>query len=182
VVSADDVAAIAPVMLGQRRQLLGLLHFMVAAIPRAARSRCRSRSAPVIQPMCRVKSYDFQAPIGEFGQERESLRKLKLVHYFLNDFGDVLAPMTSRAPAQVPSEPGDLRIPRVSARVAGDSGFVFFNNYVRGASMPDRDGFQVELKLPSGVAHIPASPVHLPSGAYGIWPVNLPAAGIHPPL
>jgi len=39
-----------------------------------------------------VKSYDFQAPLGEYGQERESLRKLKLIHYFLNDFGSILAP------------------------------------------------------------------------------------------
>ncbi len=177
VVSADDVAAIPTVMLGSGANLLGYYMFHGGRNPEGGTITLQESQRTGYPTDVPVKSYDFQAPIGEFGQERESLRKLKLVHYFLNDFGDVLAPMAPRAPAQVPSEPGDLSIPRVSARVAGDSGFVFFNNYVRGASMPDRDGFQVELKLPSGMARIPASPMRLPSGAYGIWPVNLQLPG-----
>ncbi len=43
--------------------------------------------------------------------------------------------------------------------------------------MPDRPGFQVELKLPSGLVRIPDEPIGLPSGAYGIWPVNLELGG-----
>ena len=53
-----------------------------------------------------IRSYDFQAPLGEYGQPRPSLNKLKLIHYFLNDFGATLAPMTPRAlPRSPPTRP-----------------------------------------------------------------------------
>jgi hypothetical protein len=31
-------------------------------------------------------SYDFQAPLGDFGQPKESYKRIKLLHYFLQDF------------------------------------------------------------------------------------------------
>jgi hypothetical protein len=102
---------------------------------------------------------------------------LKLVNYFLNDFGADLAPMTTRAPAKLPSGPKDTSVVRVAARTEGEHGFVFVNNYVRGLHMPERKGFQVELKLPSGTEKIPEAPIDLPVGAYGIWPVNMSLSG-----
>ena len=58
-------------------------------------------------------SYDFQAPIGEFGQTRPSYHRLKLIHYFLNSFGNLLAPMQTVLPETnediVPENLGDLR-------------------------------------------------------------------------
>jgi beta-galactosidase len=125
-----------------------------------------------------VKSYDFQAPIGAYGEERGSLRRIKLVNYFLNDFGDLLAPMATRRPDRTPSSPADLRMPRVAARTLGDSGFLFFNNHVRGVVMPNWPAFQMRLKLPHAQMAIPESPINLPSDAYGIWPVNLDLDGI----
>jgi beta-galactosidase len=181
--SANDIAAIAPVMLGSGVNLLGYYMFHGGANP---------DSEPTAPPLAleesqRVndatdvpeKSYDFQAPLGEFGQERESLRKLKLVHYFLEDFGQQLAPMTTRAPTQVPSGPTDTSVARVAARTQGDSGFLFVNNYVRGLNMPERKTFQVHLILPDATADVPEQPIDLPAGVFGIWPVNLPlgAAG-----
>jgi beta-galactosidase len=175
--NADDVAAILPVMLGSGVNLLGYYMFHGARNPDGGNITLQESQRTGYPTDVPVKSYDFQAPIGEFGQERESLRKLKLVNYFLNDFGSLLAPMATYAPAGVPQSPTDLSVPRVAARGAGDSGFVFFNNYVRGGAMPSRAGFQVQLKLPSGTVRIPAAPIDLPSGAYGIWPVNLALPG-----
>ena len=51
------------------------------------------------EPSCPKISYDFQAPIGEYGIERESYARLRLLHHFLGEFGAVLAPMTSVFPA-----------------------------------------------------------------------------------
>ena len=177
VVSADDVAAIPTVMLGSGANLLGYYMFHGGRNPDGGAITLQESQRTGYPTDVPAMSYDFQAPIGEFGQERESLRKLKLVHYFLNDFGDLLAPMSPRRPDKLPSTPGDLTVPRVAARTSGDSGFIFFSNYVRGASMPTRDDFQIELALPSGVTRIPARPMALPGGAYGIWPVNLALPG-----
>jgi hypothetical protein len=178
VFSADDIAAIAPVMLGSGVNLLGYYMFhggmnpdAESSVPTITLEESQRTDGATDVP---EKSYDFQAPLGEFGQERESLRKLKLVHYFLNDFGEELAPMTTRAPAQVPAGPTDTSAARVAARTAGEKGFVFVNNYVRGLEMPERKGFQVELKLPGLEVKVPETPISLPAGAYGIWPVNLP--------
>jgi beta-galactosidase len=177
VVSADDVAAIAPVMLGSGVNLLGYYLFHGGRNPDGGAITLQESQATGYPTDVPVRSYDFQAPLGEFGQERESLRKLKLVHYFLADFGSSLAPMAPHTPASVPINPGDTLTPRVSARVRGESGFIFFNNYVRGLDMPSRPGFQVRLRLPSQTVRVPEKPIDLPSGAYGIWPVNLPLPG-----
>jgi beta-galactosidase len=179
VVTPDDVAAIPSILLGSGANMLGYYMFHGGRNPEAAPNpdgtsitlqESQRTAYPTDVP---VKSYDFQAPLGEYGQVRESLRKLKLIHYFLNDFGFLLAPMSPRAPAQVPASPADLATVRIAARTAGDTGFVFFNNYVRGAQMPARPGFQVALDLPGGTASIPAQPITLPANTYGIWPVNL---------
>lgn len=174
VVSADDVASIVPVMLGSGVNLLGYYMFHGGRNPDADGITLQESQRTGYPTDVPVKSYDFQAPLGEFGQERASLDKLKLVHYFLADFGDVLAPMSPRRPDALPSSPSDLSVPRVSARTLGDEGFIFFNNHVRGAEMPTFPAFQVALKLPGGTVRIPDQSLRLPSGAYGIWPVNLP--------
>jgi hypothetical protein len=182
--TTDDVAAIAPVMLGSGANLLGYYMFHGGINPEGhgitLEESQRSGDATDVPE----KSYDFQAPIGEFGQVRESLLRLKLIHYFLNDFGVDLAPMTTRTPSQVPAGPMDTSTVRVAARTNGDHGFLFVNNYVRGLQMPGRKNFQVELKLPHGIVNVPEAPIDLPAGTYGIWPVNLPLseAGSETPI
>jgi len=174
VITADDVAAIVPVMLGSGVNLLGYYMFHGGRNPDANSITLQESQRTGYPTDVPVKSYDFQAPLGEFGQERASLRKLKLVHYFLADFGSVLAPMPPHRPEALPANPADLSVPRISARTLGNQGFIFFNNHVRGAEMPSLKAFQVELKLPGGTVRIPEQPIALRSDAYGIWPVNLP--------
>ncbi|WP_158820703.1 beta-galactosidase [Granulicella sp. S156] len=175
---ADDIAAIAPVMLGSGVNLLGYYMFHGGVNPDSGSITLEESQRAGDATDVPEKSYDFQSPLGAFGQERESLRKMKLVHYFLNDFGAELAPMMTHAPTEVPSGPKDTSVARVAARTNGEAGFVFVNNYVRGVTMPERKGFQVELKLPKEVVKVPEEPIDLPAGAYGIWPVNLPLRGV----
>jgi beta-galactosidase len=177
VVTADDIAAIAPVMLGSGVNLLGYYMFHGGRNPDGSGLPLQESQRTGYPTDVPVKSYDFQAPLGEFGQERESLRKLKLVHYFLHDFGESLAPMVPHAPSVLPASPSDVSVPRVSARTQADSGYIFFNNHVRGAATPSFPGFQVELQLPSETIKVPEKPIDLTSGSYGIWPVNLSLGG-----
>ncbi len=177
VLSADDISAIPTVLIGSGANLLGFYMFQGGRNPEGKLSTLQESQVTGYPTDVPVKSYDFQAPLGEFGGERPSFRSLKLVNYFLNDFGSLLAPMSPVFPAVLPSSPADLSVPRVAARTSGNQGFVFLNNYLRGQAMPVRRQFSVDLKLPSGTLTVPSSPIDLPSGAYGIWPVNLDLGG-----
>ena len=174
VVSADDVASIPTVMLGSGANLLGYYMFHGGRNPEGGAITLQESQRTGYPTDVPVKSYDFQAPLGEYGQEEPSLRKLKLVHYFLGDFGATLAPMAPHPPDRLPTTPADASVVRVAARTSGDQGFLFLSNYVRGLAMPARPGFQVQLALPAGIVRVPETPVALPAGSYGIWPVNLP--------
>jgi hypothetical protein len=177
VVTPDDIAAMIPVMLGSGANLLGYYMYHGGRNPDGGDIPLQESQRTGYPTDVPVKLYDFQAPISSDGHQRESLNRLKLLHYFRNDFGSQLATMVPHSPERTPATPEDLSMVRVAARTSGKSGYLFFNNYVRGAEMPNRPGFVVSLKLPEGTVQIPEEPMDLPSGAYGIWPVNLSLHG-----
>jgi hypothetical protein len=179
VIRPDDVAAMVPVMLGSGVNLYGTYMFQGGENPDGKLTTLQESQATGYPTDVPVKSYDFQAPLSEFGEEREALRKLKVFHYFLNDFGSWLAPMLAFAPAAVPGNPQDFSVARVSVRTDGEGGFLFFNNYVRDYAMPVRPGFQIRIKLPARELCLPDLPVDLPSGVYGIWPFGLQLGNLH---
>ena len=184
VIAPDDIAAVVPVMLGSGVNLYGTYMFQGGENPDGQLTTFQESQATGYPNDLPIKSYDFQAPLGEFGQERDSLRKLKVFDYFLNDFGADLAPMTVHAPSAQPRNSADLSVPRVAVRSRGGAGFIFFNNYVRGAQMPMRHAAQFQILLPgcdgkpSVTLAIPRHPIDLPSGAYFIWPFNLRLDGV----
>ncbi|WP_343029092.1 beta-galactosidase, partial [Bacteroides xylanisolvens] len=83
------------------------------------------------EPMGMPKvSYDFQAPLGEFGLEHESYRTLRLLHSFLADFADRLAPMETVLPEGYEKiTPDNRETLRYAARMKAGSGFVFMVNF-----------------------------------------------------
>ena len=178
VIAPDDIAAMAPVMLGSGVNLYGTYMFHGGENPDGVRTTLEESQATGYPNDLPIKSYDFQAPLGEFGQERASLRRLKVFQYFINDFGAELAPMTVHAPETLPRNSTDLSVPRASVRSNGDAGLIFFNNYVRNYAMPTRKAAQFLIRLPHGTLAVPRRPVDLPSGAYFIWPFNLRINGI----
>jgi beta-galactosidase len=178
VIAADDIAAMFPVMLGSGVNLYGTYMFQGGENPDGKLSTLEESQATGYPNDVPVKSYDFQAPLSEFGEERASFRKMKVLQYFLNEFGAELAPMMVHAPDETAKSVDDFSVPRASVRSRGDTGFIFFNNYVRGYAMPARMGTQFEIALPNGPLIVPQKPVDIPSGAYFIWPFNLRVDGI----
>jgi beta-galactosidase len=178
VIRSDDVAAMCPVMLGSGVNLYGTYMFQGGQNPEGKRTTLQESQSTGYPNDLEVKSYDFGAPLGEFGQERESFRALKLFNYFMNDFGDRLAPLLVHAPQVVPKAPSDLSVPRLAVRTNGTEGFVFWNNYVRYYPMPSWTGAQVTIKLPHEELRIPREPITVPSGAYFVWPFNLDLNGV----
>ena len=70
-----------------------------------------------------VLTYDFQAPLGEYGQYRPSYDELRLQHLLLADFGHLIAPMESALPERRPTGQDDRDTVRWAVRVVRDLRF-----------------------------------------------------------
>ncbi|MCM1134879.1 MAG: beta-galactosidase [Clostridium sp.] len=93
-------------------------------------------------------SYDYQAALGEFGQIRESYRRLKCIHYFVTAFAEKLCGLKTILPEGASDiDPKDSQILRYAVRTDGKRGFLFINNYQDHAVMPDRHDEEVTLEL-----------------------------------
>ena len=103
-------------------------------------------------------SYDFQAPIGEFGLVRDSYRNLRILHTFLKDFGSVLAPMETILPEGYERiTPDNRETLRYAVRMKDDSGFVFMTNFQdHDTARLDQTDLQLRLNLQKESLSIPA--------------------------
>ena len=114
-----------------------------------------------------VKTYDFQAPIGEFGQLNPHYYLLRKLHLFMHDWGEVLAPMEPRFTCAQSIAKGDDSHLRWSVREKDGSGFIFVNNYERLQQLTAKRGVELEacgVKLPK---------IDIPAGTTCIFPVNI---------
>ena len=125
-------------------------------------------------------SYDFQAPLREYGQFADSYRSLRLLHRFLQDFGDLLAPMTVTLPddanAITPENTTDLRW---AVRSKDGAGFIFLNNYQDHVEMQDINGLRFQIHTPSETLLIPIeNELMLEKNVSAILPFGLSIDGI----
>ena len=114
-----------------------------------------------------VKTYDFQAPLNEFGQKNPQYYMLRKLHLFMQDWGDVLAPMEASFPCKQDIEKGDDSFLRWAVRSKDGSGFIFVNNYERLQNLSAKKGVRLEtcgVKLPQ---------LTIPAGTICIFPVNI---------
>ncbi len=178
VMYADDSTAAALVKLGAGITGLGYYMYHGGTNPAGLTSLQETQSVWNGYNDMEGKSYDFQAPLREFGQFNGSYRTMRVLHLFLHDFGGPLATMPAYFPAQMPKNRDDTTTPRVTARTDGQRGFIFINNYQRLHPLGPKADFQVTLKLPAGTLRIPRQPTVIPAGAYTHWPVNLDVGGV----
>ena len=114
-----------------------------------------------------VKTYDFQAPLGEFGQKNPHYYMLRKLHLFMHDWGDLLAPMEAVFPCPQDIKKGDDSFLRWSYRAKDGTGFIFINNYERLQNLSTKSHVQLEacgVKLPK---------LTIPAGTMCILPVNI---------
>ncbi len=116
-----------------------------------------------------VKTYDFQAPLGEFGQKNRHYFMLRKLHLFMHDYAEVLAPMEASFPCPQDIAKGDDSHLRWAYRSKGDSGFVFVNNYERLQNLTAKKAVQFDV---CGVK-FPQRAMTVPSGTMCIFPVNV---------
>lgn len=167
----EDSYSMALVKLGSGSNLLGYYMYHGGTNPEGVFSYLNEnqRTKATNYNDMPVKNYDFQAPLGEFGQRNPHYFMLRKLHLFMHDYGNVLAPMEAKFPCPQNIEKGDDSHLRWSYRTDGQSAFVFINNYERLQSLSAKRGIQFDV---CGVK-FPSRPMTIPANTMCIFPVNI---------
>jgi hypothetical protein len=124
-------------------------------------------------------SYDFEAPITEWGYLRPYYHDLKLLHQFVNSYAKKLAPMSVTIPADNPTKADDPSALRYAVRSKGSAGFVFFNNYTRHYAMNSHPYVAFTIKTKTETIRIPEKGgLAIQDSSYGVFPFNDNAGGV----
>jgi beta-galactosidase len=174
-VSAHAIESLVVRELGGGANAIGYYMFHGGATPRAKGSFLSEEPSGVPKI-----SYDFQAPIGQYGRLADSYSYLKLIHYFLNDFGSVLAPMVTVLPESASTlKPTDADQLRFAVRKHDDGGFVFLHNFQDHVATHDLADQQLAIQTKSGEIRIPNdSTFTLKSETATFFPFNLDFGGV----
>jgi len=124
-------------------------------------------------------SYDFEAPITEWGYIRDYYHDFKLLHQFIASYGNELAPMLATIPSDNPENEKDFKKLRYSIRSAEGAGYIFFNNYIRHFDMANQEGVSFLINTGKEQLRIPQKGgFNIPNKVYGIIPFNKNMGGV----
>lgn len=171
-VDASSVEAMTVVKLANGSNLIGFYMYHGGTNPASQKGYLNEHALPKM-------TYDYQAPLGEFGRVGESYDRIRMLSMFLEAYGETLAPMGCVIPeGQQTLTPDDTTGLRWSMRQHGGSGFVFLNNYQDHVQMPDRQ-VRLELDTPRGIVNYPyEGSLQLKSGCAAILPFHFDLYGI----
>ncbi len=116
-------------------------------------------------------SYDFQAPIDEFGNFREAYKEIKLLGLAMQDFGKDIATLNTCLGEGTPKQADDLTSMRYAWRKDGTHGYLFVNNYQREYTLPKHQNVVFAAELAQETVTFP--PVDIENGEYFFWPFNM---------
>ncbi len=168
ILESIDTEAMALCRLGEGANMIGYYMYHGGSQPLGRTGRLVEGDMPLV-------SYDYQAPLQEYGKTNASYYSLKKLHQFIHDFGQDLAQMVPTLPEDKP-EAADPSMLRYALRSKGQQGFLFFNNHQRYLDMPARENVQFAVTFGENELLFPDEPVTIPSKSLGILPVNLPLA------
>ncbi|OGV55061.1 MAG: hypothetical protein A2X45_11255 [Lentisphaerae bacterium GWF2_50_93] len=174
VVPPESVEAMHVVQLGSGSNLMGYYVYHGGSNPVGKHSYFNEHRCPRI-------SYDFQAPLSEFGRRKPHYGMLRRQFTFLKELGGILAPMEASIPEKVKSiKADDTRNPRWSVRSKDGSGFLFLNSFQDHAEM--RDLKELVFKVNAGNETLMFPPggkgFTLKKGKCAILPFNLEMGGL----
>ncbi|WP_405504473.1 beta-galactosidase [Streptomyces purpurascens] len=178
-VEAADVAALGLTKIGCGSVWQGYYMFHGGTNPPGELTTLQESHATGYPNDLPVLSYDFQAPLGEYGQVRPSYHELRLQHLLLAAFGHRIAPMESVLPERLPTGQHDRDTLRWAVRTDGSSGFLFVTNHQPHEPLPDHPDTTFTVDFPDAPSlTLPSAPVTVPSGSYFCWPLRLDVAGV----
>jgi hypothetical protein len=172
----EDAYAMAVVKLGSNSNLLGYYMYHGGTNPEGKLGVSLNEQQRTLSTNWNdmpAMTYDFQAPLNEFGQRNPHFYMLRKLHLFMQDYGEVLAPMTANYPCEQDIKQGDDTHLRWSYRSLAEgpdqSAFVFVNNYERFANLTAKKGVRFDV---CGVK-FPQRPITVPASTICIFPVNI---------
>ncbi|MDQ0583474.1 beta-galactosidase [Streptomyces rishiriensis] len=179
-VDAADIGALGLTKIGCGSVWQGYYMFHGGTNPTGERTPLQESHATAYPNDLPVLTYDFQAPLGEYGQYRPSYDELRLQHLLLADFGELIAPMRSVLPDGRPRDQHDRDTLRWAVRGDGRaSGFLFVTNHQPHEPLPDHPDTSFTIGFPGAPPlSLPSTPVTVPAGAYFCWPLRLDVAGL----
>ena len=136
VLDPKDTEGMALCRLGEGANMIGYYMYHGGTQPLGKTGRLGETSITGMQPIP-VVSYDYQAPLQEYGKTNRSYYALKRLHLFIQDFGRELAPMVPSLPEDRPEAADPTKL-RCALRSKDSRGYLFFNNYQRYLDMPER--------------------------------------------
>lgn len=175
IATGKDIEAMTIAKLGSGTSLLGYYMYHGGSNPTGKHSTLQESKATGYPNDLPVYDYDFNAPLGQYGQIRESYRRLRRLALFLDDFGETLAEMTATFPDENPKDPENIHALRHTWRGNEAGGYLFVNNHQRLRHMDSHLATQLEASLAGCRITFPSVDIH--SGMFFFWPVNLCVAG-----
>ena len=164
----EDAYSMALVKLGSGSNLLGYYMYHGGTNPEGLTTLNENqRTVATNYNDMPVKTYDFQAPLGEFGQTYPQYYMLRPLHLFMQSWGDMLATMDSSFPVSQDLQKGDDSVLRWAVRSEGERGFIFINNYERLQLL------SAKRDVSLSACGITLPKLTVPSGAMAIFPVNI---------
>ena len=136
IIKPMDIYAVSLVKLGDGNNLVGYYMYHGSTNKIGELSTFNETKATGYPNDYPILSYDFQAPLSEYGEVREQYGLLNMLHMFVNDFGEEFAPMIAVDSANS-VEADDTNSLRYGMRTNGKSGFVFVNHYQRLTELAD---------------------------------------------
>lgn len=136
IIKPMDIYAVSLVKLGDGNNLVGYYMYHGGTNKIGELSTFNETKATGYPNDYPILSYDFQAPLSEYGEVREQYGLLNMLHMFVNDFGKEFAPMIAVDSANSVAV-DDTNSLRYGMRTNGKSGFVFVNHYQRLTELAD---------------------------------------------
>lgn len=140
IATSTDTGAMSMTKLGSGANLLGYYMYHGGTNPKGKLTTLQETRETGYPNDLPEYSYDFNAPIREYGQMEDTYREVRLLATFIRDFGDDLTDMEYTQQPGNPEKPEDLTSLRTAVRyksVTGKDGktypkgYLFVNNYQR---------------------------------------------------
>ncbi len=184
IASGLDTAAMTMTKMGSGANLLGYYMYHGGTNPKGKLTtlqESKSTGYPNDLPVC---SYDFNAPLREYGQMEDTYREVRLISSFVHSFGDDMCDMDYIPQPGNPLKPDNFTDLRTAVRYKKrklsdgticDSGYLFVNNYQRRYEMAEHPDTELTAYAEDGRTELYSfGKRDIKDGDFFFYPFNMP--------